>query len=305
MQKKKLKNADLIAKLKSDPQRLLITILVGNNIVNLFTASYATVVSAELFGSFALGVATGVTTFFILVFGEIFPKSFAYTHNDKVTRKAAKPIYLFYILFYPLTFLLLKLNEFANSKFKERSNVGVTEDEIITMARLGVESGAIEYKEHEMIENIFEFYDTKVGDVMTPMYKVKLLNGSVPVDQIAYFVSHSSYSRYPVYDGDQDDIMGYVHVNQVMRALNSDKRDELLKEFASPIVYTSEDQKVESVFRAMKKDKNHMYLVYREDDKDDVIGIITMEDVLEEIVGEIEDETDRERERKRMKKKKM
>jgi CBS domain containing-hemolysin-like protein len=274
---------------------------VGNNIVNLFTASYATVVATRFFGSFALGIATGATTLLILIFGEIFPKSFAYTNNEKIARLTAKYIYFFYVVLYPLTFLLLTLNDVLNKRFKGGPNTGVTEEEIMTMARLGVESGAIHYKEHEMIENIFEFHDAKVGDVMTPMYKVKLVNGDVPVDQIAYFVSHSLYSRYPVYEGDTDDIVGYIHVNQIMRALNSDKRDELVKKFMSPVTLVSEDWKVESVFRAMKKDKNHMYLVYRDGDKDDIIGIITMEDILEEIVGEIEDETDKRRMKKRKK----
>jgi len=302
MQKKKQNNAYLIAKLKSNSQRLLITILIGNNIVNIFTASYATVVATNIFGSLGIGVATGATTLIILVFGEVFPKSYAFTYNTEIAIFTAKPIYFFYILFYPLSFGLLNINDLVNRRLKSKPSTGVTEEEIITMARLGVESGAIKYKEHEMIENIFEFHDTEVGDVMTPMYKVKLINGDVPVDQIAYFVSHSSYSRYPVYEDDQDNIIGYIHVNQIMRALNSNKRTELVKKFRSPVSSVPDDRRVESVFRSMKSKKNHMYLVYRKGSENDVIGIITMEDILEEIVGEIEDETDKIRRKKNLKK---
>jgi len=297
MQEEKKKNANIIAKLKKDPQRLLITILIGNNVVNLFTASYAAALALNFFGSIGIGIATGVTTIFILVFGEVLPKSIAYTYNTKITRWAAKPIYFCYILFYPISFFLLILNDKMSSILKIEPSRGVTEKEIIAMARLGVEGGEIDYREHEMIENVFEFDDVEVSEAMTPLYKVKMLNASVPVDNIAHFVSRSSYSRYPVFSGEQDNIVGYINVNQIMRALNSDKRDEPLGNFIFPIVSVSENRKIESVFRSMKKDKSHMYLVYRAENKKDLLGIITMEDILEEIVGEIEDETDKDREK--------
>lgn len=293
MREKKRKNAAIIQKLKLQPQRLLITILIGNNAVNLFTAAYATVIATQFFGSAALGIATGGTTFFILVFGEIIPKSFAYSHNEKIAILLAWPLYLLNVIFSPVSFFLLKLNDFMNRIFAIKHTAGVTEDEIMVMARMGVESGAIEYREHEMIENVFEFDDVPVGEVMTPRYKVEMVNGEAPVEQVAHFISHSGFSRFPVYeDNDTDKIIGYIHVNAIMKALNSDERDRPVKEFVSPVDVVSEDMKIERLFRLMKKHKTHMYLVHSDKNPDAIIGLITMEDILEQIVGEIEDETD-------------
>lgn len=287
-------NASLVVKLKSKPQTLLITILIGNNIVNLFTASYATVVATRFFDSAALGIATGVTTLFILIFGEIIPKSLAYTHNEKIARLSAPILYALLILFSPVTFLLLRLNKSVNKLFgghaKKRH---VTEDEIRIMARMGVEGGHIEYREHEMIENIFSFNDIEIGDIVTPLYKAVLLNATVPIDQIAYFVSQQRFSRYPVYDdNDTSDIIGYIHANTIMKALNSDERDRIVKEFISPVHLVDETMKVERVFRSMKRSREHLYLVHRGGVTSDIVGLVTLEDILEEIVGEIEDETD-------------
>lgn len=294
MQQKKLRSADLVVKLKSDPQRLLVTILIGNNIVNLFTASLATVVAAEYFGSAAVGIATGVTTFFILIFGEIVPKSIAITYAEIVSRFVALPLYGLYIVFYPISTLLMILNDQLAKLFGGSGPVGkVTEAEVRVMTRMSVESGEINYREHEMIENIFRFDDTGVADVMTPLYKVELLNGTTPIDQIAYFVSNSSYSRFPVYDNnDTDDIVGVIHVNTIMKVLNSEHRDSLVREYASDFMVVDEYMKIERIFRSMKVSKNHLYLVHRLGDPENYIGIITLEDVLEEIVGEIEDEFD-------------
>lgn len=295
-----LKNKDqkigkIIETLKGNPQRLLITILIGNNIVNLFTASYATVVAAKFFGSAALGIATGVTTLFILIFGEIIPKSFAYASNEKFAMLAAWPIHLLSVLFTPFIFILIKLNTSLSQWFGHNPDAReyVTEDEVRTMSRLGVESGRIDYREHEMIENIFKFDDTVVGQVMTPWYKVTSLSGNVPIEQIAHFVSHEQFSRYPVYDGrNEDNIVGYIHVKDVMKALNSDKRDQPLINFISPLTRVVETRSIERVFRAMVREKAHVFLVHGEEGKDEFVGLISLEDIIEEILGEIADETD-------------
>jgi len=294
MKQKKRKNAAIIQKLKSQPQRLLITILIGNNAVNLFTAAYATVIAGRFFGSAALGVATGAATFFILVFGEIIPKSFAYSHNEKIAVMFALPIYILNVVFSPISFFLLKLNAFMNTVFAIKQTHGITEEEIMVMARMGVESGAIEYREHEMIENIFKFDDVSVGDIMTPRYKVEMVNGEVLVEQVAHFISHSGFSRFPVYeDNNTDKVIGYIHVNAIMKALNSDERDRPVKEFISPVASVPEAMKIERIFRLMNKNNVHMYLVHSDKDHNTIIGLVTMEDILEQIVGEIEDETDK------------
>lgn len=290
MQEKKKKNAELIYKLKSHPERLLITLLIGNNIVNFSAASYATILGIEFSGSFGVGLATGIATLLILVFGEILPKSVAFAHNTRLARNIAKPVYFFYTIFYPLAWLLLKLDYALNTFLKVRPQTIVSEEEIRVMSRLGAEHGAIDQSEHDMIENIFKFDDVRVRDIMTPMTKVEMLHGDVRIEHIAHFVSQSGYSRFPV--DDDGEIIGYIHVNQIMRALNSDEREKTVAEFASPMKTIDENMTVDRVFLSMKKSKAHLYSVHAEKDKKDIMGIVTMEDVLEEIVGDIEDETD-------------
>jgi len=301
MQQKQQKNADLVYKLKSHPQRLLITVLIGNNIVNLFTASLATIIAIKIFGSIGLGIATGVTTLLILIFGEIVPKSIAYSHSASIARWSAKPLYVIYLFLYPISSLLLKLSRLINYITKSAPlKKGITEEEIRVMSRMGVESGEIDFREHQMIENIFRFDDVEVGDILTPKYKVAFLNGTVPVQNIAHFVSQSGYSRFPVYgNNNTDNIIGYVYVNQIMKALNSDERDKPVGDLVLPITVVDERMKIERAFRSMKKYQAHMYLVHRADNPEEIIGLVTLEDILEEIVGEIADETDERLHKKR------
>ena len=292
MQDHKKKNADLVHKLKEDPERLLISILIGNNAVIFASASFATVFGMAHFGPVGAGIATVVATFIMLIFGEIFPKTIAIVHYTKMTRLFAKPLYFFVVLFSPITWFLLKLHSLANKMMKVKKQPMVSEEEIRAMSRLGVEHGAIDKEEQEMIEKVFRFDDVKVADIMTPMDKVEILDGDVPVEQIAYFVSQSGFSRFPVHDGGSaEKIVGYVHVNDIMKALNSDDREKPVIELITPIKCVSDQRTVDSIFRSMQKSRHHLYLVFEEKNKR-AIGIVTMENVLEEIVGEIKDETD-------------
>lgn len=303
MLRQKKRNATLVAKLKADPQRLLVTILIGNNIVNLSIASLATVVAIGYFDSFSAGIATGASTVVILLLGEIFPKTLAFTYMERVTQFTSPFIYFFYILLHPISTLFVWLEQwFKRHTHMHTPNV-VSEEEIRIMAELGLEHGEINHYEHEMIENIFEFDDITVREVMTPKERIEALSGEVPVDQIAYFVSQSGFSRFPVYDGNPEFYVGYVHTNDVMRVLNSDNREESTITFASPLTRVDEMENIEQVFRRMTRERSHMYLVHKKGDPEEIIGLVTMEDILEEIMGEIEDEGDRRDHERRRKKK--
>ncbi len=286
-------NAKIIARLKKNSQRLLVTILIGNNLANISIASYATVLAMGYFGSFGAGIATGVSAVVVVLLGELFPKSAAYTYKKTVAQWVAGPLYFFYLLSYPASTLFVKFEQWIkrHSPFKER-NV-VSEEEIRVMTELGLEHGEIDKYEHEMIEKIFSFDDVVVGSVMTPKSKIDSLNGDVPVEQIAYYVSQSGFSRFPVYDGNRNEYIGYVHTNDVMRVLNSDDRESPLMKFASPLTRIDETLNTEKVFRLMTRERSHLFLVYKKDTPDEIIGLVTMEDILEEIMGEIEDEGDR------------
>ena len=293
MQKRRLPKGELVAKLKGDPQRLLVTLLIGNNIVNISIASFATVLAISEFGSLGAGIAAGFSTVLILLLGEIFPKTMAFAYKERVARGVALPIYIFYILLYPASTLFVVLERWFRKRAHLQSRNVISEEEIRIMVELGLEHGEIDRTERQMIENVFNFDDTPVGHITTPKDAIESLSGEVPVTQIAYFVSQSGYSRFPVHDGNVNNYIGYVHTNDVMRVLNSDSREDLLETIISPLRRISHKMKLEEVFKQMTRDRSHMYLVHKDGDTNEIIGLVTMEDILEEIMGEIEDEGDK------------
>jgi len=285
-------NARLIARLRSEPQRLLITILIGNNLTNITIASLATVVGIEYFDSFGAGIATGVSTVVILLLGEVFPKTLAISHKKKVAQWVAPLLALMFIICGPISHIFRRLERWVSSFAAQSPNI-VSEEEIRIMVELGLEHGEIDHHERQMIENIFEFDDIPVKQIMTEKADIDSLSGEVPVDEIAYHVSQSGFSRFPVYEGGKGNYIGYVHTNDVMRVLNSDRRSEPMANFVAPITSVEETLNIRDVFRLMTRERSHLYLIHRKDDPDDILGLVTMEDILEEIVGDIEDEGDR------------
>lgn len=281
----------IVAKLKDRPRRLLITILVGNNIVNLFAASYATVVAGRFFDSAAIGIATGLTTIFVLIFGEILPKSLAIANKERIAMITAWPIYGVYMILYPIIYIFYRINIiFYKIMGVTHGDDVVNEEEIRILTRMGMESGAIDLREHEMIENVFQFNDIMVKDVMTPLRDIESINGSVSIEKIAFTVSQIGHSRYPVHDGNETSFIGYIHVNTIMQKLNSDERDRTVESFISPVQYVTDTMDIEKVFRKMSKRYSHMFLVKNE--QGEIVGLITLEDIIEELVGDIIDETD-------------
>lgn len=277
-------------RLRQAPQNLLATILIGNNIVNTLCASLATVLAVSYFGDYGVGVATGLATMLILMFGEITPKSIAQKNNILIALKTAPILWFLSRVLWPLVWTLNHFNGFITNKIlKIKKTELVTESEIRALARLGVEVGAIDYRERELIEKVFHFNDTLVKKVMTPRYKIVALNGEAPVEQIAYFIGQQEFSRFPIYIGEDDNYIGYVHVNDVMKSLNSDNREQEIQVLARPIKKVKSSENLETVFRKMRVGREHLMLVV---DNQKVMGIVTMEDLLEAIVGEINDEND-------------
>jgi len=284
----KKRNAKLLEKILINKNKLLVVILLGNNLVNVFTASLTTVWIQERFGSAAIGIATGVVTLLILIFGEMYPKAYFQTHAEKTSLRFSPVIHFLQISLYPIIFILEKILNFLAKKNKET----ISETEFKAMSRMAVESGSIEFKEHEMIMNVLNFNDKIVKEVMTPFYKVNSVSHDVEVDQVAYYMAHEEHSRYPVYKNHKDNIIGYVHIKDIMRILNSDNREDTLEKYVKVIIKTDEKQKINSTFKKMIKNNSHISLVTRKDGH--ILGLITLEDILEEIVGDIEDETDEE-----------
>lgn len=284
----KKKNAKLVQKVLGNKKRLLVVLLLGNNLVNVLIASMSSLWVSEKFASGALGIATGAVTLLILIFGEMFPKAFFQIRAEKMALAFVPLIRTLEIILFPLVFALEKLLDMMTGDKKREQ---VSEQEFRALSRIAVENGVFEFDEHEMIMNVLEMGDKTAKEVMTPRYRMSIVNGEAEIDQIAYFMAKEGYSRYPVYLNQEDNIIGYVHLIDVMKVLNSDNREDELSKYVSPIIRVNEDTKINGLFKKMLKRRTHLAIVYR---KKQLIGLITLEDILEEIVGEIEDENDLE-----------
>jgi Mg2+/Co2+ transporter CorB len=292
MVRKKLRYARRVERLKRDPEKLLITILVGNNLVNVSAAAIATSIAVDLFGSTGVGIASGVVTFVVLVFGEIVPKSFGQTYAETITRFSAPALLFIVSVLTPVSalfeWLVRSLHRIFSGERKKKSLV--SEEEIRSMMHLGVEEGSVEHHESKFVERLFRFNDMPVSTVMVPREKVIMLNGDIAIKHAMHPAADSGYSRFPVYEDDEDRIVGLVHIKDIVRADNSGDGEQELKEISHPLNRVASGDHLDDVLRKMQKERTHMYLVEGEGGK--IAGIVTMEDILEELLGEIYDESD-------------
>jgi putative hemolysin len=282
---KHLTNA-LIKKMKSDPHRLLSTILIGNNIVNVGASALATAITLNLVASNAVGIATGIMTLLILIFGEIFPKSVATRNNVLVAKLVIIPLYWCSVVFTPLIFMLYFIPKLTGKMQKKQH---VTEEELMTFVEVVEEEGGIEEEEKELIENIFEFDDTSASEIMTPRADMFVINVDEPLDLER--IIRSGFTRIPVIEGDIDHVIGILNIKDLfMHQVTSSEPIDVRKIMSEPY-FVPENKKLDNLLQKFKKGKQHMAIIV--DEHGGVCGLITLEDALEEIVGEITDETDR------------
>ncbi|MCD5374846.1 hemolysin family protein [Candidatus Gracilibacteria bacterium] len=292
--KQKLFGSKALSHIKSNTDKLLITILVGNNLVNVYTAALATQLSisfAKTSGieeSLAIGMATGLITFLILVFGEIVPKSFATKNAQSISLKVA-PIYkVLMILLFPVIFFLEILIKVFTGK-----NVAtkVTDEEIESFIDLGKDSGALEDDEHEMLKNTLEFGDTLIEEIMVPRVKVDALPDDMTVEEaLEYYLTHT-HSRIPVYHKQIDNIIGILTIRDILRERRAGHNDKKLKALHfKKFLKAPINQPIDTLLENFKSSRQHIAVVM--DEYGGVAGITTIEDVVEEVFGEIHDETD-------------
>ncbi len=285
--KKGGKLLQLIKKMKDDPHKLLSTILIGNNIVNVGAAALATSLSLGIFPNHAVGFTTGIMTFFILVFGEVLPKSIATRNNIFIAKIAIFPIYWLSILFFPF---LAFLNFIPKLTGRIKKPPGVTEEELMTFVEVVEEEGEIKEEEKELIYNIFELDDTNVSEIMTPRTDMFVVEAKekLRLDSII----QSGFSRIPVIEENIDHVIGILNIKDLfMHQVKSSKEIDIRKIMTKPY-FVPENKKLDNLLHQFKKIKHHMAIVV--DEYGGVSGLITLEDTLEEIVGEIRDETDKD-----------
>ncbi|MCK5350397.1 MAG: HlyC/CorC family transporter [Desulfobacula sp.] len=281
----------LILKMKEDSHTLLTTILIGNNLVNIGASAIATSIAISYFKSNAVGIATGTMTMLILVFGEIFPKSFANHNNILVARIVIYPLLWLSKLLFPLIYILNFIPKLHGTI--DTSHETVTEDELMTMVEVVEEEGEIKEEEKEFITNIFEFDDTSCSEIMTPRADMFVIDVSQDMD--IEKIIKTGYSRIPVMEGSIDNIIGILHVKNLFasyqKSCSSDSDTPLdVKQIMKKPYFIPESQKLDSLLQDFKQKKNHIAVIV--DEHGGVSGIVTLEDVVEEIIGEIIDETD-------------
>jgi len=282
--------AKALYQLKKDPSQMLTTILIGNNLVNIAASALATVVATREFGSAGPGIAVGVLTLFILVFGEITPKSLATRYFERISLFIATPLLLFMRLIYPLVWFF---GHFTNQIHRLTGGKGdptVTESELIGMLGYGVEEGAIEHNERKIIERVFAFNDLKARDVMTPKGRIFSLDAALTVAAALPLVSQERYSRIPLFEGQNDNFTRILYMRDLLRASAHGQMQEPLVNIAHKPLFVSQYQAIDDLFATFRRHKRMFSMVV--DEYGDVRGIVTLEDLLEELVGEIYDESD-------------
>ncbi|MBN2086746.1 HlyC/CorC family transporter [Candidatus Peregrinibacteria bacterium] len=283
-----------VFKLKSKPERLLITILIGNNLVNILATVVATVWGLSEFGDNAIGIVTGVLTFIILVFGEITPKTFAQKHAEGFSRIMANPLLWFTYLLYPIVWLLNKFIHSLMRIFNAQNPMStMSEEELLAMVDIGTKEGVIEEHEQEFIENVLEFTDTNVEEVMTIAKDIEMISADTTIQNAAHFFVEHTHSRIPVFKGNSDNVIGIVTVHDVVRLMNNPGEYKTLEDLHyQKVIIVPKTKSINKLFLEFKKRRHHIALVVDEHGK--IVGLVTLEDILEEIVGDIADEKDRE-----------
>ena len=276
----------LIRQMKDDPHRLLSTILIGNNIVNVGASALATSITIQMVSSNAVGVTTGIMTFLILVFGEVFPKSIATRNNLLVARAVIFPIYWMSIVFYPI---IVFLNFIPRLTGKIKKTPSLTEEELMTFVEVVEEEGEIKEEEKEFIHNIFEFDDTNASEIMTPRGDMF----AIDINEKPDFgrIGKSGFTRIPVYRDTIDNIVGIINIKDIFIHQSTEAGEPDIRKLMSPPYFIPENKKLDQLLHQFKKRKHHIAIVV--DEHGGIAGLITMEDVLEEIVGEISDESDK------------
>ncbi|MBR5528173.1 MAG: HlyC/CorC family transporter [Clostridia bacterium] len=282
------KGAKTALKLAERFDSLLSTLLVGNNIVNITASSIATVYFTRLFDSKGPAIATVVMTVAILIFGEITPKTLAKDAPEKTAIRCAPAMSILNILFTPVNFIFAQWKKLITKVFSAEAEQGITEEELITIIDEAEEEGSLDEQESELIRSAIEFNDGGVEGILTPRVDIIAVSCDATVEEISEIFRTQRFSRIPVYRESLDDIIGILHEKDFNNMVYEKKSD--ISEILHSVVYVPEKMKTSKLLRTFQKSKVHMAIAV--DEFGGTAGIVTLEDVLEGLVGEIWDEHD-------------
>ena len=283
------KRAALALRMVDDYDNLLSTILVGNNIVNLSASSLATILFTEgLKLRNGAVISTVVITVVVLIFGEVSPKSLAKEFPETFAMFSAPIMRVLVTVLTPLNLLFRQLKKLLSKVFHGDEDDGITEEELITMVDQAEDEGGLNQHESELIRSAIEFNDMEVDEILTPRVDIVAVEDTDSMEEIARTFAESGYSRLPVYHEDIDDVVGVIHEKDFHAARYHGKSD--VKSIISPMLYTTGNTKISDLLRILQREKAHMVVVV--DEYGGTEGLVTLEDIVEELVGEIWDEHD-------------
>ena len=280
-----------IEKILKEPDQLIGTLLVGNNMVNIAATAVGTAIAISVFGKEGILIATVCMTLLLLIFGEITPKTYAAYNASKFSLVAIYPVRFFIVLFHPIVWVISRISHFLlliiGQKGKSRWSP-ITEEEIETLIEVGEEEGAFEPRKGRMLAGIFDLTDLTVEDLMVPVNDIVSIEVSMGLDEIERVITENEFSRYPVYEKDINNILGYIHVKDFFKGKN--RPDLSIKNIIRQPLFIPETKVVYVQLLDFQKERAHMAFVV--DEYGNIRGIVTMEDIIEEITGEIYDESD-------------
>lgn len=286
------KKAALALKLAEDYDRTLSGILVGNNVVNLYSASLATTLFIALLGSQSgPAVATAVMTILVLIFGEILPKSFAKEHSETFALAIAGPLSFVCRLLAPVVWIFVQIKKLFTARGGDELNIqpSVTEDELKTIIDTVEEEGVLSEQETDIIHSAIDFDNTVVQEILVPRVDMVALDVNAPVQQVLDTCLEQGFSRIPVYEDSIDNVIGVLHAKDLLRCL-SRGQEIRVRELMRDVMFVYRTKKINRLLADFRRSKQHLAIVT--DDYGGTVGLVTLEDVLEELVGEIWDETD-------------
>ncbi len=294
MVKDKVKGAVSLHKLKSNPSRMMSSVNLGNNLASIAATALATDLSLKLFGDDGLAIAIGIMTFLILIFGEITPKTYCNANAAKVAVKNSRILLIFSYALFPIVWIFEIITK-GMIKLTGSSDIppGLTEDEIKEIVKQGYKDKAIEKQESELVHGALNFDDIVIRSVMTPRTKMFKLNSKMMLFEALPEINKSGFSRIPVFAENTDQIVGIIHARDVLKKLEGDEKIISLEQIMREPVFVSQEKRVSDLLKEMQGRRTHMAIVL--DEFGGVEGCVTLEDLLEEIVGEIQDETDTEK----------
>ncbi len=285
------KGSKALHKLKTNPSWMMSSVNLGNNLVNVGASALATSLAIRLFGNDGLGIAVGVMTFLILVFGEITPKTYCNANSTKIALRFAPVLLVFSYVFYPVVkFFEVITKGVVKLTGSSYTPPPITEEDIKGVIDQGLAEKAIEKDEMKLVHGALKFDDIVIRSVMTPRTKMFTLNSKMLLFEALPQINQSGHSRIPIYGDTEEDIVGFIHARDILKELEKDNKMIRLEQIARKPVFASQEKMVSSLLKEMQGRRIHMAIVI--DEHNGVEGLVTLEDLVEEIVGEIEDETD-------------